>query len=55
MQQISWGVMKVYPLKIYEISYWSFFLSVTLHVSSVCFVKQAPGGLLKAGYYRHFA
>ena len=43
MQQISWEVMKIYPLKIYEIRYWSFFLSVTLHVSYVCFMKQTPG------------
>ena len=32
MQQISWEVLKVYPLKIYEIRYWSFFLSVTLYL-----------------------
>ena len=43
MQQISWEVMKVYPLKIYEIRYWSFFLPVTLSVSFLCFMKQAPG------------
>ena len=42
MQQISWEVMEIYPLKIYEIRYWSFFLSVTLHISYVCLVKQAP-------------
>ena len=35
--------MKIYPKKIYEIKYWSFFLTVTLHVSYVCFTKQAPG------------
>ena len=28
MQQISWEVMKVYSLKIYEMRYWRFFLSV---------------------------
>ena len=34
--------MEIYPLEIYEIRYWSFFLSITLQVSYVCFVKQAP-------------
>ena len=43
MQQISLEVIKIYPLKIYEIRYWSFFLSFTLHISYVCFVEQAPG------------
>ena len=43
MQQMSWELMKIYKLKIYEIRYWSYFLLVTLHVSYVCFVKQAPG------------
>ena len=44
MQQISCEVMNIYPFKIYEIRYWSFFLSVTSHLSYVCFVKQAPAG-----------
>ena len=36
--------MKICPLKIHEMRYWSLFLTVTLlHVSYVCFVKQAPG------------
>ena len=43
MQQISWEVIEIYPLKIYEIRYCSFFLSVKLHVSYVCFMKLAPG------------
>ena len=43
MQQDSWKVMKIYSLKIFEIRYWSFFVSVALRVSSACFVKQAPG------------
>ena len=32
MQQISWEEMKIYPLEIYEIRYWSFLLSIALHV-----------------------
>ena len=43
LPNISWEVMKICPLKISEIRYWSFLLSVTLHVSYVCYVKQAPG------------
>ena len=46
MQQVTWVVMQIYPSKIYEIRYWSFFLSVTLHVSYMCFVKQAPDCLI---------
>ena len=42
MQQISWEVMKIYPLKIYGIRYWSFFLSGMSHVSYVCFLKHSP-------------
>ena len=38
IQQSSWEVMKICPLKIAEIRYWSFFLLVTLHISYVCFV-----------------
>ena len=44
MQQIRREVMNIYPSKIYEIRYWSFFLSVTSHVSYACFVNQAPAG-----------
>ena len=43
MQLISWEVMKIYPLEIYEIRYLSFVLSGTLHVSYVCPVQQTEG------------
>ena len=43
MQQISWEVMKIYLLKIYDIRYRSFVLSFALSVSYVRFVKHAPG------------
>ena len=43
MQQISWEVMKIYLLKIYDIRYRSFVLSFALNVSYVRFVKHAPG------------
>ena len=40
--------MKIYPWKISEIRYLRLFLSDTLHVSYLCFVKQAPGELKKS-------
>ena len=42
MQKISWEVMKICPLEIADISYLSVFLSVTLHVSYMCFVETGP-------------
>ena len=38
---IIWKVIEFYPSTIYEIRHWSFISLVTLHVSYVCFLKQA--------------
>ena len=40
-QQISWEDMKIGTLKTSNIIFLSFFLSVTLHVSCMCFMKLA--------------
>ena len=47
MQQISWEVMKIYPLKIYKIRYWEFLfinyvtckLCVLCETGPVCFCR----------------